>query len=79
MHTRAWKNKLRAVRPENQVEMYQTLSVLAKEIDPSIFQKRQSSFIQLWMPIESDFVKYFMQYYQSRAGIVHVYMLYDDK
>ena len=38
--------------------MYQTLSVLAKEIDPSIFQKRLSSFTQLWMPIESDFVKY---------------------
>ena len=39
IHTRAWKKKLRAVKPVNQVEMYQTLSVLAKEIDVSVFQK----------------------------------------
>ena len=68
VHTRAWKNKLRAVKPENQVEMYQTLSVLAKEIDVSVFHKRLSSFVQLWMPIEPDFVRYFSQYYQHRAG-----------
>ena len=59
------KNKLRAVKPENQVEVYQTLSLLAKETDVSVFQKRLSSFIQLWMPIESNFVTYFMQYYQN--------------
>ena len=65
---RAWKNKLRTAKPENQVELYQTLSVLARELDVSVFQKRLSSFIQLWMPIEPDFVKYFIQYYQNRAG-----------
>ena len=62
------KNKLRTVKPENQMEMYQTLNVLTKEVDVSIFQKRLSSFVQLWMPIEPDFVKYFTQYYQNRAG-----------
>ena len=50
VYSRAWKNELSGVKPEKQVEMYQTLSVLAKET---------SSFIQLWMPIEPDFVKYF--------------------
>ena len=49
------------------MELYQTLSVLAKEVDVSISQKRLSSFVQLWMPIEPDFVKYFTQYYQNRA------------
>ena len=68
VHNRAWKNKLRMVKPENQVEMYQTLSVLVKELDVSVFQKRLSSFVQLWMPIEPDFVKYFTQHYQNRAG-----------
>ena len=67
-YTRAWKNKLRAVKPENQVEMYQILSVFAKELDPSVFQKGVSSFIQLWIPIEPDFVKYFILNYQNRAG-----------
>ena len=51
---RAWKNKLRTVTPENQVEIYQTLSILAKEMDPSVFQKQMSSFIQLWLPIELE-------------------------
>ena len=69
IHARAWKNKLRAVKPENQVEVYQTLSLLAKETDVSVFQKRLSSFIQLWMPIESNFVTYFMQYYQNQTGM----------
>lgn len=65
---RAWKNKLRTVKPENQVEIYQILSILATEIDPSVFEKRMNSFIQIWMPVEPDFVKYFMQNYQNRAG-----------
>ena len=57
------------MKPENQVEIYQSLSILAKETDPSVFQKQMSNFIQLWLPIESDFVKYFMRHYQNRAGI----------
>ncbi len=66
---RSWKNKLRAVKTENQVEMYQTLSVLAKEIDQTVFQKRMRSFVELWMPVELEFIKYFTQYYQNRAGM----------
>ena len=57
------------MKPENQVEIYQSLSILAKETDPSVFQKQMSNFIQLWLPTESDFVKYFMRHYQNRAGI----------
>ncbi len=66
---RVWKNKLRSVKAENQVEIYQTLSILAKEINPSVFQMQMKNFIQLWLPRESDFVKYFVQTYQNRAGI----------
>lgn len=65
---RAWKNKLRTVKPENQVEMYQTLSVLAKETDAALFHQRLSSFILLWTPIEPEFMTYFSKYYEKRAG-----------
>ena len=44
VRNRAWSNKLRAVKPENQVEMYQTLSVLAKELDVPVFQKQFKQF-----------------------------------
>ncbi len=51
------------------MEIYQTLSILAKEVDPSVFQKQMDNFIELWLPHEIDFVQYFMQNYQNRAGI----------
>ncbi len=41
----AWKNKLRSLKAENQVEIYQTLSILAKETDPSVFQMQMKNFI----------------------------------
>lgn len=66
--SRAWKNKLKSVKPENQMEIYQTLSILAKEVDPSVFQKQMDNFIKLWLPHELNFVQYFIQNYQNRAG-----------
>ena len=38
------------VKSENQVEIYQTLTVLAKQTDVALLQKRQSNFTKLWMP-----------------------------
>ncbi len=45
------------------------MSVLAKEIDQTVFQKRMRNFVELWMPVEFEFIKYFTQYYQNRAGM----------
>ena len=68
------------VKSENQVEIYQTLTVLAKETDVALFQKRQSNFTKLWMPIEPEFITYFTKYYENRAGITkHAVWYYDSK
>lgn len=70
MHVyRAWKNKLKSTKSENQVELYQTLSLLMNELDPVVFQERIKKFKALWLPIEIDFITYFKQYYEGRAGI----------
>ena len=67
---RAWKAKLRSTKSENQVELYQCLSILKNELDPLKLQERMKNFIDLWSPIEADFILYFKQYYESQAGII---------
>ena len=67
---RAWKAKLRSTKSENQVELCQCLSILKNELDPLKLQERMKNFIDLWSPIETDFILYFKQYYESRAGII---------
>jgi hypothetical protein len=65
---RAWKNKLKSVKPEHQPEMYQTLCILRLEHNPNVFQERVTKFTKLWLPIEPDFVQYFNKFYVNRAG-----------
>ena len=67
---RAWKNKIRSVAPQNQAELYQTLCILSSEMDVNVFQTRIAQFTKVWTPIEPDFIKYFSEHYQSRAGMV---------
>lgn len=66
---RAWKNKIKSAKQENQVELYQTLSLLMSEVDPVVFRERITNFVKLWLPIETGFINYFTQYYEGRAGI----------
>ena len=70
MHFSAWKNRLKSVKPEHQVEIYQTLSLLRLEQDHIIFQDRMSKFVQYWMPLETDFIKYISINYANRPGML---------
>jgi len=74
---RAWKNKIRSVGQENQKELYQTLCILSSEIDISTFETRIAQFVKVWTSIEPDFVKYFSEHYQNRAGngYIHIHAL----
>ena len=76
---RAWKAKLRSTKSENQVVLYQCLSILKNELDPLKFQERMKNFIDLWSPIEADFILYFKQYYESRAGIIKKIIILSGK
>ena len=69
----AWKNRLKAVKQENQVEIYQTLSMLRLEYDSDIFQDRLAKFIHVWSPIEPDFVQHFSTNYGNRKGRLYNY------
>ena len=65
---RAWKNKIRSAKPENQKELYQTLCNLASENDPEVFESRMAQFDKVWSSDEPEFVKYFHQNYENRTG-----------
>ena len=65
---RAWKNKLKSVKPEHQAEMYQILCILRLEQNSEVFKKRITEFTKLWLPTEPDFVQYFSKFYVNRAG-----------
>ena len=39
-------------------------------MDVNVFQIRIAQFTKVWTPIEPDFIKYFSEHYQSRAGMV---------
>lgn len=65
---RSWKNHLRSCKPENQVEMYQTLCILIDEYNLSSFNKILDQFIEFWSNKEPDFISYFKQQFQSRPG-----------
>ena len=73
MKIRAWKRQLKSVNPENQAEIYQTLCILMSEQDPKEFESRISQFAVVWETKEPAFVKYFGEYYHTRAGIVFIF------
>ena len=56
------------MKPEHQVEIYQTLAMLRLEYDCDVFQDRLAKFVQVWSPIEPDFMQYFNTNYGNRAG-----------
>ena len=46
-------------------------------MDVDIFQTRIAQFTKVWTPKEPDFMKYFSEHYQSRAGMVIVVEIVD--
>ena len=64
---RSWKNHLRSVAKENQLNIYQTLCILLHEVDRSLFTTRMKQFTNYWSSKEPDFIKYFNTYYKERA------------
>ena len=73
MKSRAWKRQLKSVNLENQAEIYQTLCILMSEQDPKQFETKIAQFVVVWETKEPAFVKYFSEYYQTRAGIVFIF------
>ena len=49
---RAWKNHLRGVKQENQIDMYQTLCILESETSKEVFHTRVKQFTEHWSMIE---------------------------
>ena len=68
-YNRAWKNRIKSIQPDHQVEVYQTLCIIASEPDPTTFENRIAQFLKVWGPKEPEFAKYFAENYQNRAGI----------
>ncbi|XP_065920274.1 uncharacterized protein [Dysidea avara] len=64
---RSWKNHLRSVAKEHQLNIYQTLCILVHEVDRSLFTTRMTQFTEYWNTREPNFVKYFNTYYKERA------------
>ena len=60
---RAWKNHLRSVKQENQIELYQTLCILESETTEETFHTRIKQFSERWSPIEPQFTSYFCDNY----------------
>lgn len=48
--------------------MYQTLCLLESEVDVTQFQLKTSQFISYWESKEPEFIGYFKDHYQDRAG-----------
>lgn len=65
---RAWKKHLRSVTKDNQLPIYQTLCILEAEVDIAEFEFKMSQFISHWELKETEFIKYFKEYYKERAG-----------
>jgi hypothetical protein len=65
---RAWKNHLRGVKPENQIDMYQTC-ILESETSKEVFHTRVKQFTEHWSMIEPQFISYFRDNYANRAGL----------
>ena len=62
------ENHIRSVAKENQLSIYQTLCILLREVDKSLFTTRMTKFTDYWSSKEPDFIKYFNTYYKERAG-----------
>ena len=75
MKSRAWKRQLKSVNSENQAEIYQTLCILMSEQDPKQFETKIAQFVVVWETKEPAFVKYFSEYYHTRAGKVIMIIL----
>ena len=65
---RAWKKHLKSASKENQLSIYQTLCLLESEVDVNKFHTLMSQFIAHWEPREQQFIGYFKEHYQDRAG-----------
>ena len=70
---RAWKNHLRGVKQENQIELYQTLCILESKTNKEKFQTLIKQFIERWTTIEPEFIAYFTEHYANRAGLLVFY------
>ena len=70
---RAWKNRIKLLKEENQTEIYQTLCILQSEPCRELFECRMKQFINTWAKEEPAFINYFRENYQNRAGIYCVH------
>ena len=73
---RAWKNHLRGVKPENQIDMYQTLCMLESQTSKEVFHTRVKQFTEHWSMIEPQFISYFCDNYANRAGLIITVLSY---
>ena len=72
-YVKAWKKHLKAVKTDNQIELYQMLCLLEAETNPTLFQERIQQFSTYCSSRKPAFQKYFMQYYATRPGKVCYY------
>lgn len=66
---RAWKNHLRSVKKENQIDLYQTLCILESETNVDLFDTQIKLFTESWCKQEPEFIKYFSENYLNRPGL----------
>lgn len=69
MSCRAWKNHIRSVKQEHQIDIYQALCILESETSMEVFNTRIKQFIDYWKEIEPQFISYFSDNYANRAGL----------
>lgn len=74
---RAWKNHLKGVKSESQVEVYQMLSLLESEPDIAVFKERVIQFLNCWKDKKPAFIRYLEQYYFNRPGMFLLNVLID--
>ena len=69
MFIRSWRNNIRSkVSAPNQLEIYQTLCILERELDEATFTTLSKSFIERWEKEDPKFVTYFQEHYCNRTG-----------
>ena len=71
MFIRSWRNNIRSkVSAPNQLEFYQTLCTLERELDEATFITQTKSFIERWEKEEPKFVTYFQEHYITTTELV---------
>ena len=67
---RAWQRKLHNTVTDNEhrVQIYACLWMLINEQDVNSFIQKQETFLSYWQEKEAQFVNYFKEEYQDRAG-----------